>query len=90
MNPDNKVKVKLLKYEKTRGEDFEYQLKDGTKIQLKFDVNSIYRPIDESTGKPAVNSKTGEPVITINWGVRVNTIYSEKALSEFKVGSTTK
>lgn len=34
----------------------------------------------------AVNPKTGEPQININWGVRIMTIYSEEALREIEGG----
>jgi hypothetical protein len=83
-NPSESIRAKLLKYEKIKGEDHEYRLNDKTKIKLILDVDSISRPIDPKTNKPAVNPTTGEPVINISWGVRVRTIYSEAALNEYK------
>lgn len=78
------VKAKLVKYIQIKGEDPVYELEDGTKIRPKVEVDYIARPIDPKTGNFAVNPMTGEPVININWGLRVMTTYSEAALSGFR------
>jgi hypothetical protein len=83
-NPNLPVRAKLLKYKKTKGEDFEYTLDNGTKVKLIIQVDNISRPIDPSTNLPAVNPSTGEPVLNVSWGIRVKTIYSEKALNEVR------
>lgn len=82
-NPNRTVRAKLLRYEKISGEDHEYRLQDGTRIRLVVDVENITRLIDPTTNQPAINPVTGEPVINISWGLRINTIYSERALREF-------
>ncbi len=82
-NPNQHVRAKLLRHQKIRGEDHEYELEDGTRIRLILDVDNISRPIDPETNRPAINPTTGEPVINISWGFRVMTVYSERALREF-------
>lgn len=84
-DPNNRpVKAKVLKYRKVKGEDYEYQLEDGTKIKLIIEVNHISKPVDPKTGDFIVNTTTGEPVIHVDWGIRLMTIYSESALRGFK------
>jgi hypothetical protein len=86
-DPNRPIRAKLLRYHQTRGQENEYNeytLEDGTRIRLFIDVESIYRPFDPVTGNLAVNPKTGEPQININWGVRIMTVYSEKALREIE------
>jgi hypothetical protein len=85
-NPSQAIRAKLLKYDKIKGEDHEYRLKDGTRIKLILEVDTISRPMDPQTDYPAVNPATGEPLINISWGVRVKTIYSEEALNKFRIG----
>jgi hypothetical protein len=33
-NPSQRIKARLLAWEKTSGEDYEFKLKDGTRIKL--------------------------------------------------------
>lgn len=88
LNPTQRLKAKVLDYQKIKGEDHLYRLEDGTKIKLVIEVDTISRPIDPETGKTVFNPTTGEPVININWGVRVMTMYSAQALDEFKGANT--
>jgi hypothetical protein len=88
INPTQRVRAKVLDYQKIQGEDHIYRLNDGTRIKLVVEVDTISRPIDPESGKPVVNPATGEPVININWGVRVMTMYSAQALDGFKGVST--
>lgn len=87
LNPNRNVRSKLLKYDITKGEDYELRLEDGSKIILNVQIDSISRPIDPQTNNPSVNPITGEPVYHVRWGMRVNTIYSEKALNEARGGN---
>jgi hypothetical protein len=59
-------------YEKVAGEDDEYKLPDGTKIQLIMDVDTISRIIDPMTNRPAVNPRTGEPMYNISLATHVD------------------
>ena len=45
-NPTQSVRAKLLRYEKVAGENYEYKLPDGTKIQLITDVDTISRVVN--------------------------------------------
>ena len=80
------IKAKILKTKTAKEHWNEYELDDGTKVRIKMEMNLIAAPLDQATGVPLQNPQTGEPVIHLNWTVRIVTQFSEAALKNYPGG----
>lgn len=76
-NPSRMVKGKIVNFKVLKEDWNEYELEDGTIVQVKPVVQSISYVIDPETNE-IIKTPTGEPVINVRHAVVINAIFPEQ------------
>ena len=73
-----KVRIKILDFELTKGGVVEYTLEDGTLVRLQPRLEQVLQEIDEN-GKP-IFSQQGMPAYHFNFGMQTQVIPKDRTI----------